>query len=93
MPSTRRRRIVRRAVTPLAVVVLLVSGYVGSFLGTEWLVGRGVIKPGTMLPLQETIYAPLWLYIQSSLPGSELLHQALNSAYWSGIEHNDDDPK
>jgi len=93
MPPTRRRRIVRRAVMALTVVVLVVNGYVASFLCCEWLVGRGVIKPGTTLPLQETIYAPLWLYIQSELPGSEWLHETLNDTYWSGVEYNDDDPR
>jgi len=68
VPTTRRpRRIVRRAVLAIVGVVLLVSGYVGSYFAAEWLAGHDAIPTGAPL---SRVYAPLMLYERSDLPGS-----------------------
>src|SRR5690349_19842456 len=81
MPATRRRRIIRLAVIELAVVVLL-AGYVGSYVGTAWLVGRGHMK--NSLRLDHTLYAPVALWVSHDLPGTDALLQLRNQAYWAG---------
>ena len=69
MTNQRRRRIVRRAVMALAVVVLMVSGYVSSYLGIAWAYYTGRVRSddGTRALLQG-IYAPADKYADSDLP-------------------------
>lgn len=68
MFSRRRRRIVKRAIGTLAVVALLVAGYVSSYFTVLWLAGRGTISSNNPIG---TIYGPLFLYQLSDLPGSD----------------------
>src|SRR5262245_26280404 len=71
---TRPSRIVRRIVMTLAVVVLLVVGYVGSWLAVSRAVNHRTINAdaGAWLRL---VFKPLILYCDLKQPGSDTLHR------------------
>jgi len=69
MPTTRRRRIVRRAVMALAVVVLLASGYVGLWLTCCFAYGAQLTPSWADTPMR-VVFAPIALYTSSRYPGS-----------------------
>jgi len=75
MPSPSPRRWLRRAVTALAVMVLLASGYVGSFVGLYWVTGFGVVSGVTFGQLRTTLFAPAESYIKSDYPGGRTLNR------------------
>jgi hypothetical protein len=64
-----RHRIVRRAVVALIVVVLLVSGYVGSYVAMWTLLSLGAIDVPAVDLLINTVYAPLEWYAANDMPG------------------------
>lgn len=66
-PATRERRIAKRASMSLAVIVLLASTYVSSFLGVCWL-RHGYL--GGEFRWSDRVHAPFYWYIDSALPGS-----------------------
>lgn len=71
MAESRKRRIVRRAVIALAVVVLLLSGYVSAYFGMSWLRGRRVVSPNQAKTIRTTVFAPFHAYKQDEdAPGS-----------------------
>jgi len=73
MPTTRRRRIVRRAV--IAGMLLSVL-YVGNYLTLHWLYGGGYIGPAVFDACNSTLYVPMRLYASSDLPGAYTLRAA-----------------
>jgi hypothetical protein len=73
MSTPRKRRFVKRAATALASFVLLASGSVGSFLSLQWLDGSSLVKDDVMTMLVDTVYAPLGFYIDSDIPGGDML--------------------
>jgi hypothetical protein len=74
MPTTRRRRVVRRAVMALLVIVLLPIGYVSSYCGMYWLRGMRVVNPNQSHALKATVFAPLAAYINDNdVPGSHTI--------------------
>ena len=81
MRPTTRRRIVRGAVMALAVVVLLVSGYVGSHGCACWLHGRGAISDTQQLTLNRTVFAPVG---DPDIPGGILAYKVGEWCYWRG---------
>ena len=85
--TSRTRRIVRRAVMALVVAVLLISSYVSNWFLMFWLVGRGTITTGTSVDFQGTVFAPVVVYGQSDLPGSDWLMEGAQNAYARGVNH------
>ena len=84
MPTTRRRRIVRRAVMPLAILPLLLSGYVGSWLVFSMAAQANLVPLGigsTVVPL----FGPLVRYSESDWPGAVQLR-----ALWWRLNRGDD---
>jgi hypothetical protein len=73
MVGSRRRRIVRRALTALAVVLLLFSSYFSLWVCHDW--GRVAGKPLTLLrvPAEKVVFAPIDTYLEYRLPGAETL--------------------
>ncbi|MFO1095672.1 MAG: hypothetical protein U0992_20560 [Planctomycetaceae bacterium] len=68
MPTTRPRRIVRRAVVAVAVVVLLLGWYFASVMCLGFAVGAGwVINP---TPIVIAPLMPMQWYVQSARIGS-----------------------
>jgi hypothetical protein len=69
MSNPRSRRIVRRAVMAVVIPVLLVVWYVAA-----WLVWPHVKANRTIpVPGIDPVFAPMWVYCESGLPGSETL--------------------
>lgn len=82
MPSTRGRRIVRRAVIVLAGVVLLPVWYVCSVATLIFLLNATIVPlNGVTQPLVEGYVAPLWWYIdtgwETGWPGAKACDQIL----------------
>jgi hypothetical protein len=89
MTELRPRRIVRRAVMVVAVVVLLVSGYVGSFLGVQVLDGAGWL-PRSSLPILIVVYQPLsWYVTESDLPGAKECGSMTRAVYEFGSSYRE----
>ncbi|MFO1094713.1 MAG: hypothetical protein U0992_15615 [Planctomycetaceae bacterium] len=84
MPATRPQRIVKRAVMALAVVLLLLNGYVVSYVGMFWLAGRGSWSLGTVGRLQTTVFEPIRSYSQHEYPGTDLLTDMSGWAHLRG---------
>jgi hypothetical protein len=84
MSESRKRRIVKRAVMALVAVLLLVSVYVGSYVGMFWLAGRGVFGLQTVGQLQTTVFEPIRLYSQHEFPGSDFLGDMCSWAHLRG---------
>jgi len=85
MPTTRRRRIVRRAVMVVAWVVLLVSGYMGSCLAVHFAMGAGWIRYPHETSPHETVYRPIVWYILSEQPGGLYIGQMMTEAHHRGL--------
>ena len=80
------RRIVRRAMLAVAAAVLLLVLYVGGSVAFVFCCGAGWIPPAqrdAMYPL----YAPLDVYVNYRLPGSDLLVVSFNRASKAGHRH------
>lgn len=72
LPPTRRRRIVSRSVLALAVVALLVSGYVGAWLAVSRAARDGLIDKPVAKRIA-TVFSPIVSYCRAEQPGCELL--------------------
>lgn len=59
MPTSRLRRLFWRAITALAVVVLLPTSYVGSYGAVNWIDGHGFGGGTAMWYLDKTVFAPI----------------------------------
>jgi hypothetical protein len=77
MPTTRRRRIVRRAAIAVAVVALLPVWYVSAALtitvahAAGWIPGRYMIQGSTI----QVVFRPLNAYTEANLPGTGRINQ------------------
>jgi hypothetical protein len=76
MPTTRCRRIARRALMALAVVVLLLASSVSSWFCLHWLKGRGTISAPASKTLTQTVFVPVIGCIGGELPRHEFLWRA-----------------
>jgi hypothetical protein len=88
MPTTRRTRIVRRAVMAVAGLVLLVtllaSGYVSTFCGLFYLEGRG-LDPWHGGPVSlDAVFEPLDMYRHDGMPGGQTITDMSVWAYYRG---------
>lgn len=70
MFRSRKHRLVKRVAVALAVVVLLVSGYVGAYGSSRWMAGAGWPQFGYDGPIHRVAFAPMDAYIRADLPGS-----------------------
>lgn len=83
MAESRRKRPTRKHVAlATAAVVFVLTSYLGSWLSMHWLLGHGTIGPTTFMALQSTVFAPMELYCDSDLPGSQFLADA---SEWSEL--------
>src|SRR5262245_28446366 len=78
MPTTRPRRIVRRAVLALVVVVLLPVWYVGGWIAISKLINEGYIGR-SVADHGRPLFLPLIRYCESGFPAGRLL----GNSYWS----------
>lgn len=83
MTTIRTRRIIKRALWSLAVVLLLLGWYVCSYLGLQYLDGRGVI-PASLQPIANGVCMPLNEYCETDLPGAEWLDGQRNLWHYRG---------
>jgi hypothetical protein len=84
MTERRPRRIVRRAVMVVAVVVLLLSGYLSAFISAAWLYGHGTISYPTFATLRDTVFAPANWYGHTYFPGGPTLGRCVEYAHNQG---------
>lgn len=85
MPTSRPRRIVRRAVMVVAVVVLLLAWYVGSWV--LWpRVCDGILygRAPTLVAAINRFFDPITSYSQSGCPGSDVLSRLW---WWANPEY------
>ena len=76
MTAPPRRPFLRRVCLWTGTAVLLVAGYFSSYFTVLWLAGHGSISNTNPIGW---IYAPLFVYQCSDLPGSDELHSV---AFW-----------
>ena len=67
-PTTRKRRIAKRAMMALVLGVL---AYVGGYAATFWMSGRGIISVHQAARIESTAYLPVQLFRLSHLPGRD----------------------
>lgn len=84
MPLPRSRRIVRRGLLAVAGVVLALAAYVASFVGLAWLAGHGSVSGNTVNQIDRSVYAPIVLWSEYRLPGTDALAKLRNRVYWIG---------
>ena len=84
MPTTRFRRIVRRAVMVVVWFVLLVNGYVSSALVLTVATDAGWLPPPTQNAPLIAAYAPLRWYMASEMPGGKLLQKMAGASHEFG---------
>lgn len=84
--SATRRRIVRRAVMALAVIVLLVMGYVSSRLAFRFAEGADVTLPPRIEFVVDVMYEPLDDYAWSDRPGADRLYDMQAWAVGRGVK-------
>ena len=80
----RNRRIVKRVAVTVTAAILLLGGYISSYLSLFWLVGHGSIHQRTFHPLNQTVFAPLAWYEENHYPGWLYLGRARMHAFWNG---------
>jgi hypothetical protein len=78
-------RIIRRAVMAVAVVVLLLGSYLGSYAGAVWLEGQRRISRPTLNSLRETVFAPAHYYADSYFPGAQTYRRCVLYAHFRGL--------
>ena len=76
MADLRKRRIGRRTLLIGAGVILLVSGYLGSYMTLHALYGARIVTPPLFFRLRETVYAPANYYVDSYFPGAKTVRRA-----------------
>lgn len=85
--ASKKYRIVRRIVlysTAIVVVVpLWISGYVASYIGLNWALGRGTIRESTAQEV-EFLFEPLSWYRSNGYYGSRWITKESVRAYWAG---------
>src|SRR5262245_4099052 len=91
VPSTRPRRIVRRAVMVLAVVVLLPVGYVWSVCGYAF-VSQTNLLPRSVIehPIVWAYVSPLVSYSKSDLPGAKVCDDLIVLSWHAGQQFSRD---
>jgi len=68
----------------LAIVVLLPTSYIASYWSAAWFLGRGDISLPTWNRMQDTVFAPLHLYMNADLSGSREIDAIAQTLYESG---------
>jgi hypothetical protein len=89
MPTTRPRRIVRRAVKVMAVLVLLPVAYVSSVLSILYAIEAGWV-PRVVRPIAEAYATPLIFYVDHDWPGQKLLFTLMVTSMEAGHESSQD---
>ena len=87
MPTTHRRRIVRRAVMALAAMVLMMGWYVSSYGTCRFLAGRAKWNTWwyrVMGRLEPVVFEPVHVYQWSGLPGDITLQVFGEWCYYRG---------
>lgn len=74
----RRRRLIRGAAYITLIPVLLVAGYISSWLMVSWCVHEGVID-ARMARRVSFMYAPILMYTDADCPGAD----GLRRAWWT----------
>jgi len=72
-PRTRKRRIARAAALVVVVPLLLIAGYVSSWLTFSRAAGEGLISGRTAERIRP-VFNPIFLYLQADLPGGGQLY-------------------